>query len=291
MVISFIGLGEVGSHYSTGLAKNGATVKGYDLKFHTEGKDKFAHCAEAGVQLVDSPKELIEGADIIIAVTSCSQAMETAEMYKPFLKKEQRYCEWNSTVPDLVRSVEAFLGDNCTFVDCCTLCSPSQFGVATPCCSCGPDGERTANDLNSYGMNIRFLGPDNGQASAFKVIRSIFTKSLEATLVESITCARHYGVEEEIFDSIVSFLADEPTAKTLSLMIETNVVHAKRRGDEICEIAEMEKEAGLENTMAAAATKKLYWLASLGLREQFDGKKAANMCDAVDAVLKAQGKK
>ena len=28
MVIAFIGLGEVGTAYSTGMAKNGATVKG-----------------------------------------------------------------------------------------------------------------------------------------------------------------------------------------------------------------------------------------------------------------------
>ena len=163
--------------------------------------------------------------------------------------------------------------------------------MATPCCSCGPVGEKTAKDLNGYGMNIRYLGDQVGQASAFKVIRSIFTKSLEATLMESITCARYYGVADEIFASIVSFLADEPTDKTLSLMIQTNVVHAKRRGDEICEIAEMEKNAGLENTMAEAATKKLYWLASLGLKEQFGGKKAATMYDSVDAVLRAQGKK
>ena len=93
MVIAFIGLGEVGSTYSSGLARNGATVKGYDIKFDTEGKENFVNyqkCLDAGVQLVDSPKELIEGSDIIIAVTSCSQAMETAAMYKPFLKKEQR---------------------------------------------------------------------------------------------------------------------------------------------------------------------------------------------------------
>ncbi len=294
MVIAFIGLGEVGSTYSSGLARNGATVKGYDIKFDTEGKENFVNyqkCLDAGVQLVDSPKELIEGSDIIIAVTSCSQAMETAAMYKPFLKKEQLYCEWNSTVPDLVRKVEAFLGDNCTFVDCCTLCSPSMFGVATPCCSCGPAGEQTANELNAYGMKIRYMGDSIGQASAFKVIRSIFTKSLEATLVESLACARYYGVEEDIFKSIVEFLTDEPTDETLAMMIRTNMIHSKRRGDEICEIAEMEKEAGLENTMAEAATKKLYWLADLGLKEKFGGKKAETLNDALDAVLAAQGKK
>ena len=98
-------------------------------------------------------------------------------------------------------------------------------------------------------------------------------------------------MEEDIFKSIVEFLTDEPTDETLAMMVRTNMIHSKRRGDEICEIAEMEKEAGLENTMAEAATKKLYWLAGLGLKEKFGGKKAETLNDALDAVLAAQGKK
>ena len=290
MIIAFIGLGEVGSTYASGLAKNGATVKGYDLKFHSDGLEQFLPCKEAGVELVDSPKALIEGSDIIIAVTSCTQAMETAEMYKPFLTKNQRYVELNSTVPQLVNEVEKFLGGCCTFVDGSTLCSPSQFGVATPITMAGPAGEGTAKDLNSYGMNIRYLGNENGQASAFKVIRSIFTKGLESVLIESMTAARFYGVEDDIFASIVSFLADEPTDETLALMVRTNVLHSKRRGDEICEINEMLKSEGLDHKMSEAATQKLYWLGEMGLKNQFGGKKADTMYDALDAMLKKQGK-
>lgn len=291
MVIAFIGLGEVGTAYACGLALNGARVKGYDIKFETEGKENFVNyekCKDAGVDMVDSPQELVDGADIIIAVTSCSQAMDTAVMYKPFLKKNQRYCEWNSTVPELVRKIEDYIGDKCTFIDCCTLSSPSMFGVKTPCCSCGPEGEQIAKELNAYGMQIQYLGETIGQASAFKVIRSIFTKSLEATLVESLVCARYYGVEEDIFKSIIEFLTGEPTDKTLAMMVRTNMIHSKRRGDEICEIAVMEDEAGLENTMALAATKKLYWLASLGLKEKFGGMKANSLIEALDAILEAQ---
>ena len=72
------------------------------------------------------------------------------------------------------------------------------------------------------------------------------------------------------------------------MMVRTNMIHSKRRGDEICEIAVMEDEAGLENTMALAATKKLYWLASLDLKEKFGGKKANSLIEALDAILEAQ---
>lgn len=288
MVIAFIGLGEVGSSYSSGMARNGAKVKGYDLKFHSEGLEQFLPCQQAGVELVGSPKELIDGSDIIIAVTSCSQAMETAQMYKPFLKQDQRYVELNSAVPDVKAEVEKYLGDSCIFVDGTTMCSPSQFGVATPVMMSGPHGLRTAEDLNSYGMNIRYLGETNGQASAFKVIRSIFTKGLESVLIECMCAASSYGIAEDVYASIVAFLADEPTDITLALMVQTNVLHSKRRADEICEISDMLKKSGLDNTMSAAATKKLYALGTLGLRQEFGGKKAPDMYTAINAILRKQ---
>ncbi len=289
MVVSFIGLGEVGSAYSTGLAGNGVRVKGYDLKFHDAAeKDKFLPYGEAGVELVKSPEELITGSDIILAVTSCTQAIETAEMYKPFLKKGQIYIEMNSAVPSIKEKVRTLLAPVCEFVDGATLCSPSQFGVATPLVMSGELAREASDKLNAAGMNIKYLGDRIGQASAYKVIRSIFTKSLESCLIETMHAARKYGIAEEVFESVVEFLAGEPTDETLALMVRTNVLHAKRRGDEIAEISEMLEEDGLDNSMAAAAARKLYWLSSLGMKERFKGRKADSMYEVVDALLDIQ---
>ena len=289
--LAFIGLGEVGSNVTIGLAQRGVAVKGYDIKFETERKDRFQKCADAGVILCDGPEDLIQGSDIIIAVTSCAKALETAKMYKPFLQKEQIYCEFNSTTPAAVKAIEEYIGDSCVFVDGCVLVSANIHKEKSPCCSSGPAAEAVTKELNDIGMNIRCLGDQIGQASAFKVIRSIFTKNLEATLIETMTCARYYGVEDLIFDSIVTFLSDAPLDVTLPMMIKTNVVHSFRRGQEIEEIAEMQKQAGLEHTMSDAATKKLFWLAETGLNKQFDNRPAASMNDMVDALLKVQGLK
>ena len=289
MIISFIGLGEVGSAFSQELAKAGAVVRGYDLRYLDPlEKDKFIPCAEAGVKLVDSPQVLVEGSDIIIAVTSCAHAVATAAMCKPFLQPKQRYIELNSTVPEIVNQVRTLLGEGCNLIDGATLLSPSQFGIATPVVMSGEYAKQTIDELNSFGMKIRYLGNQVGQASAYKVIRSIFTKGLEAVLVESMTAARKYGLEDEIFQTIVDFVSGEDINATLALMIRTNVIHAKRRGDEISEVVSMLKKAGLENTMSEAATQKLYWLASLGLKEKFNGEKATSMYEAIDAMLEFQ---
>ncbi len=289
--LAFIGLGEVGSNVTIGLAQKGVYVKGYDIKFETEGKEAFKKCSDAGVILADGPKDLIEGSDIIISVTSCSQALATAKMYKEFLSKDQVYCEFNSTVPEAVKEVEEYIGDACTFIDGCVLVSANIHKEKSPCCSSGPAAEEVTKILNDLGMNIRYMGDKIGQASAFKVIRSIFTKNLECTLIETMTCARYYGVEDDIFESIVTFLSDVPLDVTLPMMIKTNVVHAKRRGEEIEEIAVMQAREGLDNTMSVAGTKKLEWLAATGLNKEFGGKPAPDMNAVADALLRVQGKK
>lgn len=146
----------------------------------------------------------------------------------------------------------------------------------------GVDGEELSELISQYEESAKNTSNDKDEDGG--KLRTFQNKIFKGVL-------RYYGVEEDIFKSIVEFLTDEPTDETLAMMVRTNMIHSKRRGDEICEIAEMEKEAGLENTMAEAATKKLYWLADLGLKEKFGGKKAETLNDALDAVLAAQGKK
>ena len=291
MVIAFIGLGEVGGNVSAGLAEKGVKVKGYDIRFETLGKEHFDKCSKAGVVLVDSPKELIEGSDVIISVTACSLALETAKMYKEYLTKGQVYCEFNSTTPDEVKEVEEYIGDACTFIDGCVLVSANLYKEKSPCCSSGPDAEAITNELNALGMNIKYMGDKIGQASAFKVIRSIFTKPFETALIECLTCARLYCIEQQVFDSFIALFTDVPLEDTLKMMVKTNVVHAKRRGDEIEAVTLMQEKIGLDNRMSVASTEKMRWLTNLGLNAKFGNKPAPTMNDVLDAILEAQGKK
>ena len=80
MVIGFIGLGDVGSRFSSGISKfGGADALGYDLKFGLEEfKEKEDRCKEHGVRFAAGTKELVEGSDIMISATSCSDAIDTA---------------------------------------------------------------------------------------------------------------------------------------------------------------------------------------------------------------------
>lgn len=285
MTVAFIGLGEVGGNYSRGMVQHGGTVKGYDLKFHDpDGKERFQHCADAGVGLVAGPQELIEGSDIIIAVTSSHQAMETAEMYRPYLKPEQIYVELNSATPKVKKEVQRFLEGCCVFVDGATMNSPTQWGVKTPVVMSGPQAKSVVEALNAVGMNITLLGNEIGQAAAYKVIRSIFAKSVEASLMESMCMARKYGIADEVFHSMAALFEGDVQA-FLAMMIRTNMIHAKRRAEEVEAVGLMEQEDGMNNIMAMAAAQKLFWLAGKEMKEKFNGKVAQDMYVALDTLL------
>lgn len=285
MVIAVIGLGEVGSRYSVGMVKRGAKVKGYDIKFHDpELMKRFLPYGEEGVQLVNSPEELIVGSDIIISVTSCHEALETAQMYLPYLSKNQIYVDLNSSAPKVMEAVDKLLEGVCTFVDGASMNSITQYGIATPVVLSGKHAQYVMDELNKAGMSVSYLGPGIGQASAYKVIRSIFIKSCEAAIIESLCAARRHGIAKEVFHSICDMIGND-TEEVMATMIRTNVIQSKRRADEVEGVADMQEAEGLEHTMSLATTKKLNWLATLGMQEKFNYQVAEDMYEVLDAIL------
>lgn len=287
MVIGIIGLGDVGSRYASGITKEGAITKGYDLLFGvTAFKEKEDRCRDAGVNLVCGTQELIEGSDLILAITTCAQAIETAEGAAPFLKKGQIYIDFNSAVPTIKFQLQKIIeSKGVDFCDACTMESPIKAWHKTPVVISGPRAKEVSEILNSYNMNLRYLGDKIGQASALKILRSIFTKGLEALLIESLSSSYAYGVMDDVFESINTMLK-EPTEILFSRMIRTNVVHSKRRAEEIGAIADMLKEVNMDNTMSVAAYKKLMWSADSGIKEQFRSQIPENLYDAIDAFSK-----
>jgi acyl-CoA thioesterase-2 len=65
-----------------------------------------------------------------------------------------------------------------------------------------PGVEAVAERLRVLGMKIEIAGDRIGDASLSKMLRSIFIKGIEALMLESLTAARHAGIEERILDSV-----------------------------------------------------------------------------------------
>lgn len=288
MVIGLLGLGEVGTAYGLGMVRNGAIVKGYDIRFENPNDmPLFDRCKEGGITLAKTPQECIEGCDLIMANTTSHVSVRTAEMAKPFLKPGQIYIDGNSAIPTVKHEIAALLEGCCEFVDGCTMNNPTQLGLKCPVVVSGPMAKKATEILASYGMTMVNIGDKVGQASALKCIRSVFTKSFISAFMECMLMAHKYGISEPMFESIVDYLTDDPPRETLETIAVTHVLHAYRQGEEVESVSIFEKEEGIDNTMAAAAAKKLYYNGSLGMREKFNDRVAPNMKVVLDEMLKA----
>ena len=282
--IAFIGLGDVGSRYSSGITKNhGTKTRGYDLKFGLEEfAEKENRCRESGVRLVSGTQEVVEDSPLVLAITTCKQAIETAEGAAKYLKPGQIYVDFNSAIPSIKKDIQKIIeATGADFCDACTMVSPILGWEKTPVVISGARAEEVRDILNGQGMNLTYLGPEIGQASAYKVLRSVFTKGLEAILIESLSCSYAYGIFDQVFDSINKMMK-ESSEVLFSRMVRTNVVHATRRAEEIEAITDMLTADHHDCTMAAAAYKKLMWSANCGIREHFNAAIPEKLEDALD---------
>lgn len=275
MVIGFIGLGDVGSRFSGGIARDGgASALGFDLRLGQEGfRDKQQRCEECGVKLAQSKQALVEGSDILISATSCAGAVETARDYLPWLRPGQYYVDVNSAVPGIKEEIRKLVeARGVHFVDGGIMDSPMNGWHRIPVALSGKYAGYVAEVLNGYGMNMRNVGPEVGQASSLKILRSIFTKGLEALLIETFSAAYHYGVMDDVYASIQEMLTREPIVPMFERMVTTDVVHAYRRAKEVGAVADMLDAERFDSTMSRAAFTKLMWSAESGVKEYFNEK-------------------
>jgi 3-hydroxyisobutyrate dehydrogenase-like beta-hydroxyacid dehydrogenase len=127
----------------------------------------------------------------------------------------------------------------------------------------GPHAEALLPQLNRIGFAARVASSQLGVASATKMCRSVMIKGLEAMMIESLTAARRYGVEEAVLASLRETFPDIDWADQAAYFFMRVIKHGRRRAEEMREAAVTVREAGLEPWMAAASAERQDWVADL----------------------------
>jgi len=83
-------------------------------------------------------------------------------------------------------------------------------------------------------------------------------------LTESLLCARRYGVEETVLESLRDLFPLPDWNQQAKYMISRSLLHGRRRAEEMREVAKTVSESGLDPWMSAACAKRQDWAAELG---------------------------
>ncbi len=262
--IGLVGYGEVGRILAEDLRGLGVAVCAYDLKLGgPEEAPLAAHAERFGVTLKASHAELARHSDLIISAVTADQTLAAAEACAPY-QAHAFFLDLNSASPGTkCRAAECLAAADGCYVEGAVMTSVPPHRIGVPLLLGGPHAQALAAPLARLGFKPRVAAARLGIASATKMCRSVVIKGLESMLVESLTAARRFGVEEAVLASLAETFPGIDWERQASYMFGRVIAHGRRRAEEMREAAQTVREAGLEPWSAAGSAERQAWMAML----------------------------
>lgn len=106
-------------------------------------------------------------------------------------------------------------------------------GAQTRILTGGPKSREAAEALTRLGLNVTAYSPDIGKASTFKMLRSIFSKGLEALLIEFLVAGKRANIQEDLWQEIVDLFSQNAFDHVAANWIKSHATAHERRYDEM----------------------------------------------------------
>jgi len=265
MRVALIGYGEVGKILAEDLRQQDLNVTAFDLQLQGEaGEAMREHALLHRVALAESHVDAVRDAQLVISAVTASQAVPVAEACAPGLTAGTFFLDFNSASPGAkIRAAEFVNAVGGRYVEGAVMTSVPPYRLQVPLLLGGPDAAALAPKLNAYGFAAKVHSDRLGVASATKMCRSVMIKGLEAMVIESFTTARHYGVEDAVIASLQETFPGIDWEKQASYFFQRVIEHGRRRSEEVREVAETVREAGLTPWSASGTAERQAWVADL----------------------------
>ena len=242
MIIGFIGFGKV----SRTLLK---LISSKDVKFITSMEGRSAETQNSikneNIEVLDTFKEVAIKSDILISATSPKSALDVALKYGGYA--QGIYLDLNNISPDTTDEIGKTVKN---LVDGAII---GKIDSDNPVMYISGKKADELLFLNEF-ITVKKISDNVGDVSILKMLRSTYTKSLSALLIESFEISKTYGLDDEFFDILALTEGDEFRQKSLS-RISNTLNSSKRKSEELEEIIEFFNKNDL--VMVKAALEKL----------------------------------
>jgi 3-hydroxyisobutyrate dehydrogenase-like beta-hydroxyacid dehydrogenase len=284
MHIAFIGYGEVGRILAEDLAPRGHSLHMHDRKLAREaGNTMREHAAHIDVKVAATHADAVQGAELVISAVTASQAVPVAQACAPALAKGAFFLDFNSASPGAkIRAAGLVNAAGARYVEGAVMTSLPPYRIKVPLLLGGPDAAALEPLLNGIGFSSKVASPTLGVASATKMCRSVMIKGFEAMVIESFTAARHYGVEDAVIASLHETFPGIDWEKQGTYFFQRVIEHGRRRSEEVREVAETVREAGLEPWSASGTAERQAWVADLADAGLFGARGTSSFARSAD---------
>lgn len=271
MHIGFIGFGEVASILSKPIRECGAEVTAFDILLEQDGGRAQLRKRQQADGIGFAPlAEVLRRAEYVISTVTTQVARQAAADCVGHLHSGQVFVDFNSTAPSVKVEMAAVIEPTgADFVEGAILGAVGATGAKTPILASGAKGEEVAATLSGLGLNVRYYSPEIGRASTFKMLRSIFSKGLEALILELLIAGRRAGIHEDLWADVSAFMGSRPFDQIASNWLRTHATAYERRYHEMVQVTETMLALGIDPVMTAGTEAFFNRSRALGLDDAF----------------------
>lgn len=250
MRIAVLGLGEAGSIYARGLAERGAEVVGFDPR-----PDDVP-----GVARERSIADAVAGAGLVLSLVGSRHADDVLGQALPGMTATAAFADFNTGAPASKRDLAArATAAGIPFADVAVMAPVPRAGIGTELFASGDGAASTAATLGGFGLPIRVVGDDAGDAAGIKLVRSVFMKGLAGLVFESLDAAERIGAADEVRAQLAAELGPDGDA-FVTRLLDGSRQHAARREHEMLDTRDFLQGLGSPTWMTDGT---IAWLRSL----------------------------
>ena len=255
MKIAILGLGEVGRCYAKALRRSGYELAMCDARPSALAEELTASC---GLPIQTSIGAWLSGCDWILSCVTGAHALGVVEQCLAHARPGATVCDMSTATPDVKRLAAKRAGESSIrYVDVAIMGAISLSLAKTPLLAAGEGALEFAELLAKVGAQVAVIDRGMaGDAIALKILRSVFTKGMEALSVELLMAAEKQGVREKLYEQLRD-IDKTPLRDFIDMLVRTHVVHARRRAHEVRDAAAELAKHGLPSVVLPGVERRL----------------------------------
>jgi 3-hydroxyisobutyrate dehydrogenase-like beta-hydroxyacid dehydrogenase len=269
MQITFVGFGEVASAFCGALAARGAKIAAHDILLEQPGGvEQLKSRAGASPVTFGALAHVLRDADYVFSTVTTNVAAQAARQCAAHLRAGQTYLDLNAAEAAVKQEIARIVSPSgASFVEVALLGAVGLSGAKTEMLLGGPQARRMEAELrDALGLNARFYSDEIGKASTFKMLRSVFSKGMEALLIEFLAAGERAGMRDDLWAEVSGLFAHQPFDKVALNWVRTHAGAHGRRYHEVRQVAAVLRGLGIEPVVTSATERFFERSGSLGLK-------------------------
>lgn len=259
----------VGACYMQALLAQGHQLIGIcDLQLRD---DVAQQVAAVGGVVHTQPGAWLSNAELVVSAVFGTVALDLARTAFPHMQKGSLYVDMTTADPeDMHVAMAAASEHGVDFVDVAITGAVNLSLQKTPLLISGEKAQTVQQIYSPLGARLTVVGTRPGDASSLKLLRSIYTKGVEALAVECLVTAHRMGLTEELFD-VLKDIDETPMRKLMESMVLTHIPHSARRRNEVVEAQRQMRSLQIRPVVSPSVEALFSQTVAARAKQSFDG--------------------